>query len=1107
MNIVTPIDLPWTCPQCDAAQRSAWPAVLSLEDDPSWYRLFQSVALECADCGERTMPDMPVVILAEKVNGVSPIFALLPMPPDESGPQGAAEYLGRYLHPEVVRRAVPVHWPDTADEFGEPFLACLLRREYVADQLALMSDRAPIFEGLSRLMLVGSAAETRAVLSEHPILCGPRTPQALAEYFDRLPALDGGNPLWEAMTTFLTEIRADTDEAALAASVARFAAARGAAVHAMADAGRRHVHWLAEHSHEAGAEWDRIAREADALLGFGGAEKERAELLAIVGTTLLKRPSRTPDDVERAIGYLEEGRELALAIGDAKTANAATTDLVIGLAMCVGSHRPTDLSRAADLAAEVMEYHRAEGDDRRFAQAATNRAVILMRSADGATSQSRAVLEQAAALCREALPLRPRESDPLGWSYTAANLALILQRLAEDQPADHHSALREAIGLLRGVCGTFTACGDHQAATQSTLDFAQALLELAQRIHTAGREQSAILAVERSGVVIPVSEADLDLRFLHLAVKNPARYGIESIAPELQRIIAAAPEGEAAELLAEASAVAQDGVRQAEEFGDTEFRGRFAELAAQIDELRLGRTEQLIESFRRARSLIDPDVTPAAARRMAAELGALLCDHRRWAEARDAYADCLSLQQIELRGVTGRDARLQVVESFPMAARAAAYAAERTGDLADALTTLERTRLQAFEAMVGESGPGRVGLLRWDSPTMADIGRAATLDRPLLYAWNTPAGGAMVLVSKDTTGAVVTRSFPAAASSSDFVAMIYRLDDQSQGLMTAQAGGADLTGPIAEIADALGELMQPIVDAVVADGHDQLAIVPCGPLAVTPWAAAVITDPVSGRRCPVVDVLTLTTAPSAAALLLSRRRVGNSRRKPTDGAVVVLADPERPGLSPLRGARLEADTIARELPGRTVLLKGTAATVSALTGYIEDCWILHLACHGSNRLDESENMRLFLSDGDLTLDAITELPRLDTRLVVLSACQTGHADITRLPDSMVGLPVAFLAAGSAAVVSSLWPVDDLATALLIGRMYQELADMVRIGGTDDVPLALRRAQRWLRDLTADEVPDRLRLARDLCVVPETSYGDDRPFREPYYWAGFSVTGW
>jgi len=75
---------------------------------------------------------------------------------------------------------------------------------------------------------------------------------------------------------------------------------------------------------------------------------------------------------------------------------------------------------------------------------------------------------------------------------------------------------------------------------------------------------------------------------------------------------------------------------------------------------------------------------------------------------------------------------------------------------------------------------------------------------------------------------------------------------------------------------------------------------------------------------------------------------------------------------------------------------------------------------------------------------------------------------------MLGLTGAFLAAGSHAVVASLWDVDDGATACLMEHFYRELAAGQSVAG------ALATARRAV---AAD---------------PETA--------APCYWAGFVVVG-
>jgi CHAT domain-containing protein len=69
-----------------------------------------------------------------------------------------------------------------------------------------------------------------------------------------------------------------------------------------------------------------------------------------------------------------------------------------------------------------------------------------------------------------------------------------------------------------------------------------------------------------------------------------------------------------------------------------------------------------------------------------------------------------------------------------------------------------------------------------------------------------------------------------------------------------------------------------------------------------------------------------------------------------------------------------------------------------------------------------------------------------------------------MPEEFIGLPGAFMTVGAAAVVGTLWPVNDLATALLMARFYD-------LHLTQALPpaSALRRAQLWLRDATRAEL--------------------------------------
>jgi CHAT domain-containing protein len=88
-----------------------------------------------------------------------------------------------------------------------------------------------------------------------------------------------------------------------------------------------------------------------------------------------------------------------------------------------------------------------------------------------------------------------------------------------------------------------------------------------------------------------------------------------------------------------------------------------------------------------------------------------------------------------------------------------------------------------------------------------------------------------------------------------------------------------------------------------------------------------------------------------------------------------------------------------------------------------------------------------------------------SRLVVLSACETGMIDIQSISDEYIGLPSGFLFAGSQNVVSSLWTVNDLSTAFLMIKFYQILLDSNQ---QVSMAIALKTAQNWLRTLNREK---------------------------------------
>jgi CHAT domain-containing protein len=134
-------------------------------------------------------------------------------------------------------------------------------------------------------------------------------------------------------------------------------------------------------------------------------------------------------------------------------------------------------------------------------------------------------------------------------------------------------------------------------------------------------------------------------------------------------------------------------------------------------------------------------------------------------------------------------------------------------------------------------------------------------------------------------------------------------------------------------------------------------------------------------------------------------------------------------------------------------------------------------------------------------------PLSHLRLAILSACQTAQSDFQRLSEEAIGLLGAFLYAGAAGVVGTLWPVYDTSSSALI----ESFARRHLIEGMDPTS-ALRAAQNDLRmdekrmraELGArkglEEASEGLRAGALAASARATSW------EHPLHWAAFVYYG-
>jgi hypothetical protein len=285
-------------------------------------------------------------------------------------------------------------------------------------------------------------------------------------------------------------------------------------------------------------------------------------------------------------------------------------------------------------------------------------------------------------------------------------------------------------------------------------------------------------------------------------------------------------------------------------------------------------------------------------------------------------------------------------------------------------------------------------------------------------------------------------------------------------------GSPGWAGVSAELYDLL---LRPWIGGM--GGGETLVVIPDKALHSVPFAA--LRDPESGRF--LVEEHRLAVSPSATLYV---RALGRELRPPSSPRVLAVGDPafDQALFSTLRrlpGAEREARVVAGLYPGSD-LLTGPQATRREFLSRVRQYEWVHFAGHAMVNLQNPLLSMLVLAPsaaGDTGTVTAREIYSMDlggTRMVVLSACETGAYDPEG--EGASALARAFLAAGVPTVVASLWKVDDQPTSRLFQAFHQSLR-----AGSDPVS-ALREAQIGL-----------LR-------------GPEADFQSPEAWAAFEVIG-
>ncbi|MGB3650557.1 MAG: CHAT domain-containing protein, partial [Rivularia sp. (in: cyanobacteria)] len=340
--------------------------------------------------------------------------------------------------------------------------------------------------------------------------------------------------------------------------------------------------------------------------------------------------------------------------------------------------------------------------------------------------------------------------------------------------------------------------------------------------------------------------------------------------------------------------------------------------------------------------------------------------------------------------------------------------------------------------------------------------------------------------------------------------------------------------------NSLGESLQKLaailhIDEILTQipKHcDQLILIPHQFLHLFPLHALPVNQNAESSCC-LLDLFAggVSYAPSCQLLQQVQQR-----KRPDFQSLFAIQNPTED----LYFTNLEVESILSYFPSHQVLLKkqATKAALSQATTQLKQANYLHFSCHGSFNFNSPQNSFLLLADayvspipGDANPERylkVSDTKALDlskcltlgdlfektfdfsqTRLVVLSACETGLIDFKNTSDEYIGLPSGFIYAGSSSVVSSLWTVNDLSTSLLMIKFIQNL----RAAKDISIPLAMNQAQIWLRDASVKDILEWSKksqlnhnIQQEIQDVLEVYNPNEKRFSSPFHWAAFCAIG-
>ena len=231
--------------------------------------------------------------------------------------------------------------------------------------------------------------------------------------------------------------------------------------------------------------------------------------------------------------------------------------------------------------------------------------------------------------------------------------------------------------------------------------------------------------------------------------------------------------------------------------------------------------------------------------------------------------------------------------------------------------------------------------------------------------------------------------------------------------------------------------------------------IPVGLLSLFPIHAAGYHGKSDSRT--VLDRVISSYAPTAKSLDQARSQVrSHLERNISPQSVLLVSMPDTPHRPSLGNTLHEIDAVVNILPQSIERISLTNPTTSELMQNIEECSIVHLACHGEVDPDPSKS-QILLADWEINPCTVSSLAQKNlgkAAFAYVSACHAANSRSINLLDESINIAGGFLLAGFPSVIGTLWEIEDKRSVEIARSVYSSMCD-------GDGKLDIRKAARGL----------------------------------------------